>query len=426
MSDKWNDWYKNLSLDLCGSFRYGETITYELGYIYLQDCDKIEDWGCGAGGFKRFFVNDNTNKYIGIDGSKTPFADIKTDLTTYSSNVDGIFMRHVLEHNYDWKLILENTCKSFTKKMCLVLFTPFSDETIQIAHNLQNGVDVPDISFDKNELINIFEKYHINYELSTLTTQTGYNIEHVFYLQKEYTQFTPEFISNIRSYNLAFYTYFYGSNNNIACRIPELPSLKYNCYYYTNNKTIFEKLKETNWIGIYDDTPTNDDLIESCMVGKRVKTLSHEYGELRDYDYLCFLDSKLDKVNEDLVEKFIHEYFLEQNYALLLRKHWYTNGNIWDEFNNSIEQERYAFESEKYKKYIINQINAGFTETTQHHCACGFLIRNMKHEKMTEINTTWYSHIQECGIQDQISFFFVKQLFTDYILPFTEYPFIHI
>ena len=31
------------------------TITYELGYNFLKSCDKIEDWGCGAGGFKRFF-----------------------------------------------------------------------------------------------------------------------------------------------------------------------------------------------------------------------------------------------------------------------------------------------------------------------------------------------------------------------------------
>jgi hypothetical protein len=47
----------------------------------------------------------------------------------------------------------------------------------------------------------------------------------------------------------------------------------------------------------------------------------------------------------------------------------------------------------------------------------------MKHVKMVEINTTWYEHINECGIQDQISFFFVKQLFNDNIYPFVENPF---
>jgi hypothetical protein len=108
MSDKWNTWYKDLTIDNIGSFRYGNTETYNLGYNFLKDCNIIEDWGCGVGGFKKNFINNDLNKYIGIDGSKTPFADIKTDLTQYISNTDGIFMRHILEHNYEWKKILEN------------------------------------------------------------------------------------------------------------------------------------------------------------------------------------------------------------------------------------------------------------------------------------------------------------------------------
>ena len=79
---------------------------------------------------------------------------------------------------------------------------------------------------------------------------------------------------------------------------------------------------------------------------------------------------------------------------------------------------------QNYYSLIKNQVKNGLSEITEHHCACGFLIRNMKHTKTIEINNTWYQHIQECGIQDQISFFFVKQLFSDYILPFTENPFI--
>jgi hypothetical protein len=226
------------------------------------------------------------------------------------------------------------------------------------------------------------------------------------------------------NYNLAFYTYFYGSNNNPAFRIPEIPSLKYKCYYFTNNSTMIENLKGTNWIGIYDEKPTTDDIIESCMVGKHIKTIPNEYTDLKEYDYLCFLDSKLEKVNEEFVENFITKYFIEQNYALLLRKHWFLN-DLKSEYDESMNQNRYKIESEKYKNYIKNQVNAGLSVVThQQHCACGFLIRNMKHEKIKEINNTWYQHIQECGIQDQISFFFVKQLFNDYIYPFTEIPFL--
>jgi len=411
--DKWNIWYKDLKKEDIGSFRYSDTVTYQLGYDFLKDCSNIEDWGCGTGGFKRFFTNENANKYIGIDGSITPFSDIKADLTQYTSKVEGIFMRHILEHNYEWKNILNNACKSFNKKMCLVLFTPFSEnETKEIAHNLQHGVDVPDLSFNKNELIKIFTSYNIKYKLESVNTLTGYNIEHIFYLEKKL--------------DLAFYTCFYGSDTNNSFLIPELPSLKYNCYYYTNNHLMMVKLKDTKWIAIYDKKPTTDDVIESCMTGKHIKLLPNEYKELQNYSYLCFLDSKIEEINETFVEDYIKKYFIEQNYALLLRKHIFLKGdniNVWDEYSLSMWQERYKLESEKYINYINNQTYKGLSIITDYHCQCGFLIRNMKHEKIKEINTTWYQHIQECGIQDQISFFFVKQLFNDYIYSFSEIPF---
>ena len=224
--------------------------------------------------------------------------------------------------------------------------------------------------------------------------------------------------------DLAFYTYFYGNNTNPSFQIPELPSLKYKCFYYTNNPTLYEDLKSTSWVGIFDNNkPMVDDLNESCMMGKYIKTMPQQYEELQNYKYLCFLDSKLQKVNESFVEKYIIQYFIKQDYALLLREHWFIKNNVWNEFHESMNQKRYNIEKQKYIDYIENQIKQGLQESTETHCACGFLIRNMKHPKIVELNNTWYDHIQKCGIQDQISFFFVKQLFQDCIVSFTEYPF---
>ena len=73
--------------------------------------------------------------------------------------------------------------------------------------------------------------------------------------------------------NLAFYTYFFGKNDNPSFAIPDIPSLKYKCYYYTNNKTIFEKLKETEWIGIFIDIEFKDDVYIPNMYGKHLKNL---------------------------------------------------------------------------------------------------------------------------------------------------------
>ncbi len=38
---------------------------------------------------------------------------------------------------------------------------------------------------------------------------------------------------------LAFYICLYGSDDNITFPIPQIPSYKHKCYYYTNNKKIF-------------------------------------------------------------------------------------------------------------------------------------------------------------------------------------------
>lgn len=227
--------------------------------------------------------------------------------------------------------------------------------------------------------------------------------------------------------DLAFYTYFYGSNKNTAFSIPELPSLKYKCYYFTNNERMMQYLKETEWIAVYDDKPTTDDAIQSNMVGKHIKTMPHEYAVLREYAYLCYLDSKVEKVNDQFVESHILKYFIHQNYALLLREHEFIAPCVWNEYVESImHQERYRAQSQRYLDYIRGQLTSGLSNTTDKHAQCGFLIRNMRHPKTNEISTTWYRHIQECGIQDQISFFFVKQLFADdgCILMFPEYPYI--
>ena len=216
--------------------------------------------------------------------------------------------------------------------------------------------------------------------------------------------------------NLAFYTYFYGTDKNTSFTIPSVPSLKYNCYYFTNNLSMINLLKDTNWICIFDDVETKDDNFETMIISKRVKAKPHEYPELTKYDYLCMLDNKYNNINEPLVEAFIKEHMIKHNNAIIIRRHWFVPPNIWNEYNESMLQGRYNVHSEHYKNYIEDQIKNGFNEITPLHGCSGFMIRNMKHKKIIDFNNNWYRHILECGIQCQISLFFVKQLFPDDIL----------
>jgi hypothetical protein len=178
---KWDEWYRHVSSEP-GAFAYGDTVTYELGAEFLGDCTDVEDWGCGAGGFRRFRPDA-----IGIDGSDTPFADKKyVDLSAYTSSCDGIFMRHVLEHNRDWKVILDNAIRSARKKICVVLFTPLNDVgTAEIARNGGSRVDVPDLSLGRDELDVVLAKHGLTkVRIERRETATKYGAEHVVYIEK--------------------------------------------------------------------------------------------------------------------------------------------------------------------------------------------------------------------------------------------------
>ena len=117
------------------------------------------------------------------DGSANPFVDKVADLSRYRSSVDGIMMRHVLEHNSAWPEVLGGAVSSFKKKLCLVLFTPFMDTTQQIAHNKRHGVDVPDIAFSRTDIEAFFEGLKWRLE-DNIKTRTGYRVEHVYYVEK--------------------------------------------------------------------------------------------------------------------------------------------------------------------------------------------------------------------------------------------------
>jgi hypothetical protein len=105
---------------------YGDDTTYKLAAGWMRGCETVEDWGCGERHLEQFI--DPGTTYTGVDGSG-PYADIRADLNSYTSTADGVVMRHILEHNHNWRDVLDNAIRSATKRLFVALYTPAADET---------------------------------------------------------------------------------------------------------------------------------------------------------------------------------------------------------------------------------------------------------------------------------------------------------
>jgi hypothetical protein len=158
--------------------QYGVVWTYVLGMHYLEDVALVEDWGCGCAFSRRF----RRGAYRGIDGSPSRWTDHVADLETYRSQTPGLFMRHVLEHNPNWRTILANALTSFTERMVLITFMPFRSEQAESCPcdaGLALHAAVPNIYLPEPELLSMLQPY-----LTERITIQSRELETVFLLTK--------------------------------------------------------------------------------------------------------------------------------------------------------------------------------------------------------------------------------------------------
>lgn len=149
---------------------YDDTPSYLLAAGWLAPCDLVEDWGCGTGWMGRFIQGT----YRGVDGAWSPWCDVQADLRTYTSDVPGAVMRHVLEHNHDWRQIAENFHASWRERAALVLFIPPQTEDMDTS-----GPEwqVPDLAISGPDLFEILDDGRTDITLTEIHYPPGHTIQ---------------------------------------------------------------------------------------------------------------------------------------------------------------------------------------------------------------------------------------------------------
>jgi hypothetical protein len=66
--------------------------------------------------------------------------------------------------------------------------------------------------------------------------------------------------------------------------------------------------------------------------------------------------------------------------------------------------------------YITEQLESGLKVVAKNRYWTSAILRDMTHPDTPKINEMWLEHIQKCGIQCQVSFFFVAQHFPNITL----------
>jgi hypothetical protein len=143
------------------SFPYDGTASYAIAGEWVSHRGTVEDWGCGVG-WMRQFVDGH---YVGVDGAWSRFAEKQVDLRTYTSDVECVVMRHVLEHNVAWRDIARNFMASWRERAALVLFIPPQAEEVDTA---EPDWAVPDIAVSGPDLFDILEQPGVDIQVTEL------------------------------------------------------------------------------------------------------------------------------------------------------------------------------------------------------------------------------------------------------------------
>lgn len=213
--------------------------------------------------------------------------------------------------------------------------------------------------------------------------------------------------------NLAIYSVYFGPTNKSS--FSQRGHSIYPSYFFSNNKEILSIAKSKGWIPVYiDNQALVDDEIISSMQSKTAKAAPQLFSQLTKYDYLFYIDDKY-VIREDLIPNLVLK-LNEQNAPIGMKQHRFLSPSVYAEYNESLKQPRYFAQKDKMSAYINQQILEGMPTEANIHFETGCILRNMKHADCNKVNYLWLDHINKCGTECQVSFFFVARRFPNILV----------
>lgn len=183
-NETWDFWWPTLYNAATKPQSYpGNPDSYMLAGEFLSGDGLIEEWGCATTWGKQFLKSP----YRGVDGGISKFVDQVADLRMYRSTVPKILIRHVLEHNWEWRQILANVMASFYDRAAIILFIPLGTHDINrsFEHREGEAESPPGLQMDEMSFENMLYIPGIRVETKVLSNNTPpFGYEKLYFLTK--------------------------------------------------------------------------------------------------------------------------------------------------------------------------------------------------------------------------------------------------
>lgn len=208
--------------------------------------------------------------------------------------------------------------------------------------------------------------------------------------------------------HLAVYSTYCGSTNNRTFAMQPADK-RYPHYFISNNSEILSIARNIGWTPIFLNLQVSDDPIISAMQAKIAKAIPHTISPLLEYDYLFYMDDKIN-VNINRMDEYVH-ILNESTSSVALRSHpFLLTNNVLYEFGQAVAFPIYRNQWDKTIEFISEEATKGCKLFCQLYWTSAIL-RNMKHPDIESLNNIWYQSILRCGTNCQISFDIVSQQF---------------